>query len=88
MMIADWNIKEMTGYEPLTTFYTDFSLAEMFDGVEGIKDTYKRAFEGWKHDYKYLTELYMVLNWKIWEHYETNREFAVLYDKLWRKLGN
>lgn len=87
MRIADWNIKEMTGYEPLTTFYTDFSIADNF-GIAAIKDTYKRAFKGWKHDYKYLTELYMVLNWKIWEHYETNTEFAAVYDMLWRKLGN
>jgi len=35
-------IFEMIGYEPKTTFWTDFSIADMF-GVEGVKDTYNRA---------------------------------------------
>ena len=29
---------EMNGYEAKTTFWTDFSIADMF-GVEGVKDT-------------------------------------------------
>ena len=84
MVIKDWNIKEMTGYEPKTTFYTDFSIADNF-GVEAIRDTYKRSFEHYKDDYVYLTELIMALNWKIWEHYEKNDKFAEVYDELWRE---
>lgn len=67
MKIMDWNIEALTGYKPITTFYTDFSIAEPF-GESAIKDTYTRAFKHWKKDYKYLTELVMVLNWKCWEH--------------------
>lgn len=84
MKVANWNIEEMTGYKPITTFYTDFSIADGF-GVDAIKDTYKRAFEEWKSDYKYLTELVMVLNWKIAEHYESNMEYAKVYNDLWAK---
>ena len=84
MKIKNWNIEEMTGYKPITTFYTDFSIADNF-GIESIKDTYKRAFNEWKDDYKYLTELIMVLNWKIFEHYEKNNKYAELYDKLWKE---
>lgn len=87
MEIRDWRIEELTGYKPLTTFYKDFSIAEKF-GTQAIKDTYTRAFEDWKHDYKYLTELVMVLNWKIWEHYEDNEELAKLYNDLWEELDN
>ena len=87
MFIKNWNIQEMTGYEPISTFYTDFSIADMF-GVSAIKDTYKRAMEGWKEDYKMLTELVMVLNWKIWEHYETNDKIARVYDELWKKADS
>ena len=25
----------------------------------------------------------MVLNWKIWQHYETNDKYAELYNELW-----
>lgn len=82
MKIKTWNIEAMTGYKPKTTFYEDFSIADNF-GIAAIKDTFKRAFEAWKNDYIYLTELVMVLNWKIWEHYETNEKYARLYNELW-----
>lgn len=87
--LANWNIEEMTGYKPKTTFYTDFSIADHY-GEEAIKDTYKRAFNEWKHDYEYLTELVMCLNWKIWEHYDQSKTdeenyIARLYNDLWEK---
>lgn len=81
---VDWNIEAMCGYKPITTFYTDFSIADGF-GVAAIKDTYERAMKHWKSDYKYLTELVMVLNWKIWEHHGHNDRYAKLYDELWTK---
>lgn len=67
-----------------TTFYKDFTIADMF-GEEGIQDTYNRAFEGWKTDYQYLTELVITLNHKIWEWYEKDEKIARLYDRLWRE---
>lgn len=77
-----WNIEALTGYKPITTFYEDFSIADYF-GVAAVRDTYERAFQEWKSDYQYLTELVMALNWKIWEHYETRPELAEEYDRLW-----
>lgn len=80
-----WKMAEELGYTPKTTFWEDFSIADHF-GVKAIKDTYKRAFNEWKTDYVYLTELVMVLNHKIWEHYQRgNEEFANLYDDLWEE---
>lgn len=87
MKLANWNIEEMTGYQPKTTFYTDFSIADGF-GVDAIKDTYKRAFEGWKNNTEYVTELAMVLNWKIWEHYNRNDRYARVYNDLWEQIDN
>mgnify|MGYP003463509194 FL=1 len=84
MTIENWTIEEMTGYKPITTFYTDFSIADKF-GVEAIKDTYKRVFQEWKYDYKYITELAMVLNWKLWRWYGKNDELSMLYDSLWKE---
>lgn len=85
MRIKTWNIEAMTGYKPITTFYEDFSIADRF-GVAAVKDTYKRGLETAKSlGYKYLTEFVMVLNWKIWEHYESNGVFASLYNDLWEK---
>lgn len=71
-------------YELKTTFYSDFSIADYF-GVKAVKDTYKRAFNEWKHNYAYLTELVMVLNWKIWEHYENNVNLVKIYNELWQE---
>ena len=85
MVFKDWNIEEMTGYVPKTTFYMDFSIAEAF-GENAIMDTFKRAFKEWKSNVQYVTELSMALNWKCWEHYGCgNNKFAVLYDKLWKQ---
>ena len=36
---------------------------------------------------KYLTELILVLNHKIWQYYETKPEFATLYNTLWEQAG-
>lgn len=70
------------GYNVFTTFWADFTIADSF-GISAIKDTYKRAFEEWKWDYKYLTELVMVLNWKIWYWYKKDEKLAKCYNDLW-----
>ena len=76
---------EEFGIELETTFWSDFCIADKF-GESGIKDTYMRAFKEWKNDYKYLTELVLVLNWKIWEHFDKgNQKLAELYNDFWQK---
>lgn len=80
--IITFDSEGMFGYKQITTFFEDFSIADNF-GVNAIRDTFKRAFNDWKKDYKYLTELVMVLNWKMWQHYETNEEYAKVYEELW-----
>lgn len=78
------------GYEPITTLWEDFSIADKFVGIEKdpIEDTYKRAFEFAKADYKTLTELVLVLNHKIWQWYQVDDTLARLYDTLWRMTAN
>ena len=66
-----------------TTFWQDFTIADHF-GANAVRDTYKRAFNEWKDDYRYLTELVMVLNHKLWEHWEKKHNaLAKLYNDLW-----
>ena len=73
------------GYETITTFWDDFSIADKF-GVNAIKDTYNRAFNEWKTNCQYLTELVMVLNWKLGQHYELgNDALSDVYQELWDK---
>ena len=37
--VERWNIEEMTGYHPISTFYEDFSIADRY-GVPSIRDTF------------------------------------------------
>lgn len=78
------------GYEPQTTFWGDFGVADVFvlNGQEpdAVEDTYKRASKGYKDDRVYGTELSMVLNHKIFEHYDKHKGLARIYDKLWKEL--
>ncbi len=72
------------GYNVQTTFWEDFSIADLF-GIEAVKDTFNRAFNEWKHNYVFLTEMILVLNHKIWQYYKTKPSLAKLYDSLWRQ---
>lgn len=82
-----WTMAEELGYEPITTFWQDFTVAEAF-GSKAIEETFDRVFNEYKTNYKYLTELVTVLNHKIWQLFETNKPLAEIYDSLWRIADN
>ena len=85
MKIEKWTIEDAVGYKPITTFFQDFCIAEAF-GESAIRDTYDRAFEEWKSDYKFITELVMVLNWRCWRWYRVKDDFSKLYAELDHEL--
>lgn len=90
--IPYWGIEEETGYKPFTTFWQDFSIADKC-GLKAIQDTFNYSFDTWKGNYKYLTELVLVLNHKIFHHYTMNgtgeqNEVASLYNELWLKAND
>jgi len=65
------------------TFWQDFTIADRF-GEEAVRDTFDRAFKEWRSNYKMLTELVIVLNHKVWQHYENNnKRYMELYKQLW-----
>ena len=86
-MSNSWALAEEIGYNPLTTFWDDFSIAEAF-GPSSIKDTAKRAWSEWKDDYKYVTELVMVLNHKCWYWNEHNDNLMELYSNLYYEYND
>jgi hypothetical protein len=69
------------GYRPFTTFFEDFSIADAF-GIAAIEETFTRCFESWQYDYKYMTELVLVLRWKVEEHFGDKKTYAVKYQEL------
>lgn len=90
--IPHWPVEEMTGYKPFTTFWQDFFIADRF-GITAVRDTFNRAFNEWKSNYKYLTELSMVLNHKIGYYYDNDKpetapqnRLAALYMELWEQV--
>lgn len=89
--LPKWQIQELTGYIPQTTFWTDFSIADKF-GLEAIEDTFNRAFNEWKDNIIYLTELTMVINHKCWEHYHRSlnelKQFTNNHEEISRWYAN
>jgi hypothetical protein len=75
------------GYELQTTFWRDFSIADLF-GESAIEDTFNRAFNEWKTNVKYVTELVMVMSWKSCHHYTNNYSYSILYADLYHKVDN
>ena len=61
---------EMTGYEPITTLWEDFTHIEHFFDDNKIRAFYEQVFNLYKDSYKEFTELVMVLNWKSWYHHD------------------
>ena len=70
-----------------TTFYTDFTFAELF-GKEAIIDIYKRCLKEWSNDVRYFTAFVMALNHKIRYWYEKDKKVAKVYDELWREADS
>lgn len=76
-----WGIK---GYTPITTVWEEISIAEKYD-KEAIIKTVEGETEDCKDDYRKITELAMVLNWKVWTHAGKNNELSKLYEELYEK---
>ena len=71
-------------YKFETTFWEEFSVADQY-GSEGIVEHYNLVFNQWKDNLKYLTELVLVLNIKIFIWYKEDDDLGLTYDQLWKK---
>jgi len=67
-----------------TTFWEDFTIADRF-GIDGIEDTYQRAFNEWRSDVKDLKELILVLNHKIWQYHEKLPQISEVYHQKYNE---
>ena len=76
-------LSEMSGYQPMTTFFADLSIAECF-GESAIRETYDRVVKEWGDNIEYMTEFVLCLNHKIWQLYEVDESTARVFDELWR----
>jgi hypothetical protein len=59
-----------------------FTAPEQKEDVD-IEELYRKLFREWRNDVKFVAELSMCMNWKLWEHYEKGDEsLAELYNSL------
>lgn len=77
-MTAEEYFKTYINYALKTTFWMDFTIADRF-GIAAIKDTYHRAFNDWKGNHEYFTELVLILNHKSWQWSEKNSDICQVY---------
>ena len=76
----------LDNYKQLTTSWLDLSIADRF-GISAIKSTYKSLLKNFNGNYKYITELVVVLNHKIWQYYDkNNNQYMKVYNDLWDEL--
>lgn len=85
--IPHWPVTEMCGYEPKTTFWQDFWIAIYF-GKDAVQDTYDRAFNEWKNDIVYVTEMVMVLNHIGDMLYNSDRNLSEFFYGLYEQLND
>ena len=84
-MIYEDFLAQFTDWRPTQLYWQRFSIAESYGKAE-IQKVYNDIFKEAKSDYKFLTELVMVLNHKTWQHCE-DLDFSELcdcYTKLFR----
>lgn len=65
-----------------TTFYGDFKVAESFVRAgepRALESTWKRAWDEWRNNAAYVTELCLVMNHLSWEHEEDDGELCRWY---------
>ena len=74
------------GYTMTSTFFEDFQIADKF-GVKGVEETFENAFNSWKCNHVYLTELAIVMsNNSIMHYVHGHMELSKTYTELYRKI--
>lgn len=81
-MLKDWRIEALTGYKPHTNFYVRFSMAEPY-GITALADVYNTLSTKNANSVVNMTELVLVLQWKIYEHYDNNKILTKFYQSMW-----
>lgn len=69
--LPQWTMAAQIGYEPKTTFWDDFSIADLYD-LNAIANTFGDAFKEWRDNVEYIAELALVLNHKGHWYYQAS----------------
>ena len=77
-------LEKMLDFKFESSFWEEFSIAEDHGG-DAVREHYDLVFPQWKGNLKYLTELVLVLNWKISTWFGVDDTIGLTYDELWRE---
>ena len=91
----DWVHKayaEVSGHEMQYIFAQDFAIADWYD-EKSVKETYNRAVNEWKDNYKAMTEMAVQLSYMSYAHSQLKEQgiagrdpFIALYSSLFEKV--
>ena len=84
ILLEKMALEKMLDYKFESSFWEEFSIAEEY-GPEGIRRHYDTVFGQYKDNLKYLTELVLVLNIKIFIWYKEDDDLGLTYDQLWKE---
>ena len=82
ILLERMSLEKMLNYKFESSFWEEFSIAEDY-GPEGIHHHYDIVFEQYKDNLKYLTELVLVLNIKIFIWYGVDDTIGKMYEDLY-----
>jgi len=83
-----WHFEKLNGYQPLTLFYTDFSVSEDY-GADAVQETFEYCFQmAISSGIAPLTELVLVLMCKAEEVSENDAALAKIYEGFWKKVDD
>ena len=87
ILLEKMALEKMLDFKFESSFWEEFSIAEEY-GPEGIRRHYDTVFDQYKDNLKYLTELVLVLNIKIFIWYGVDDTIGKMYDKLWKETDS
>ena len=74
--------EKMLDYKFESTFWEEFSIAENY-GRDAVKEHYDLVFSQWKDNIKFLTELVLVLNLKLFIWFKVDDDLGKMYEDLY-----
>lgn len=84
ILLERMSLEKMLDYKFESSFYEEFSVADEF-GPEGVRRHYDTVFEQYKDNLKYLTELVLVLNIKLFLWFKVDDDLGLTYEELWKE---
>ena len=77
-------LEKMLDYKFESTFWEEFSIAENHGG-DAVREHYDLVFPQWKDNIKFLTELVLVLNIKLFIWFKVDDDLGLTYEELWKE---